>query len=482
MISKFVQEQRRYTREEITSLLECSSTAVVRIIKKLKEYGILKAVRSTTEQLEMSDLADSDIDISDEENTSRHFYVFTFVGLIIVEGRLLKCYPKYIQKNKEPKEEIKQVIKVLQKYNSKDQIIFMYNDKEKNSSFNRLAVLSFLLNDYYENGLYTNMQEIIEVNGMGEIDWNRTINNTYPIIQRNRPYYVELQTRKRVTDDNDFFTRLHQCLLSSCSQELKDADLLDILDLEYIKLSDEDLSDLGDDDYLISKIEKELNIQFNTRKQTVLKMMIAIISNKSNIEDPSSFSLFGTNSFNLVWEKVCSVVLNNLLHTKLGDLKLETPSEDVYSHSTELINIIEKPKWKTGQIEFEAKDTLIPDLITFWKQQHELFFVILDAKYYRIKINESGITGQPGIGDITKQYLYQLAYKRFIDLYKFSGVRNCFLMPSEKDEIDTPSNYAYMNMLTDLGLEQIKYRELPAKLMYSYYLRNMKLDIGDLGL
>lgn len=51
--------------------------------------------------------------------------MFTFVGVITIEGRVLKCYPKYLLDTTAPKTELKQVLKVLEKYNSKEQIIRM---------------------------------------------------------------------------------------------------------------------------------------------------------------------------------------------------------------------------------------------------------------------------------------------------------------------------------------------------------------------
>ena len=134
-------------------------------------------------------------------------------------------------------------------------------------------------------GFYTNTEDIIETNGMGEIHWDRTINETYPIIKNERPYYVELQTKRRVNDEEDFIKRVHESVLTSCSKELKDADLLELLDLEGVFLTDDLLSDMGDDDYIISRLEKEMNVQFNTRKQIVLKTLIAIIKNKSTMDD-----------------------------------------------------------------------------------------------------------------------------------------------------------------------------------------------------
>lgn len=103
-----------------------------------------------------------------------YLYVFTFVGVITIEGRVLKCYPKYLLDTTAPKTELKQVLKVLEKYNSKEQIIRMYNDTSDSSAFNMLAVMLFLLQDYFEYGAYTNTQDIIESNGAGDILWDKT--------------------------------------------------------------------------------------------------------------------------------------------------------------------------------------------------------------------------------------------------------------------------------------------------------------------
>lgn len=492
MISEFVREQQRYTRDELKIKFQCADNDIIRIIKRLKEYGVLKKVKKTKEQLDMSDLIETDIEVSDEDEIpSNYLYVFTFVGIIIVEGRVLKCYPKYIFSNDEPTEELKQIIKVLQKYNSKEQIIHMYNDGGQTSSFNRLAVMIFLLNDYFENGIYTNTRDIIETNGMGEIIWDRTINNTFAIIKNDRPYYVELQTKKRVLDDTDFFERLHECLLSACSKELADAKLLELLDIMGVELSDKTLDDLGEEDYLIYRIEKELHIQFNTRKQEVLKAMAALITNRASVDDIDSFSMFGTNGFNMVWEKVCAEVMDNQLHTKLIDLKLpgelSIPNSSPCKPTDELIDIIERPKWmgkKEDETSFEkvANDTLIPDLISIHNYGDEYSFIIFDAKYYTLQLEEfKPLKGQPGVNDVTKQYLYQLAYKDFVKANGLKTVKNCFLMPTEEDKV-VSKGAVRMDMLGALQLERIQVRQLPAKHIFKYYLELQKMKIEDINL
>ena len=78
---------------------------------------------------------------------------------------------------------------------------------------------------------------------------------------------------------------------------------------------------------------------------------------------------------------------------------------------------------------------------------------------------------------MTKQYLYQLAYKKFIKAHNIAVVKNCFLMPTEKNEI-IDKGTAKMEMLEALGLENIQIRLMPATMMYEYYLTQRKIDVA----
>lgn len=488
MVSVFLREQKRYTQGQLVRDFKCSEEKTVRILKRLKEYGVLKAVKATDEQKDLTDLAEEDIEIADvETGENEHLYVFTFVGVLTIDGRVLKCYPKYLLEEVNAKVELKKVLSVLEKYNSKEQIIRMYNETNDGSTFNLLALILFLIKDYYEHGAYTNTQVIIESNGSGDILWDKTINETFTLISNNRPYYPELLTNKRVNDDFDYFKRLYDCVITKCSKELEDADLLDLFDLLGVDLSDEEIDDFGEKEYILERILKELNVQFNTRKQLILKTIYTYISHGGTLDDMDCFSMFGTNSFNLVWEKVCAEVMNNQLNKPLGTLSLPVSLNAAYNKNDLLISLIEKPTWygknaNGNFVDKKSKDTLIPDLISIHKSNNNYSFIIFDAKYYNIQIEvEKPLRGQPGIESITKQYLYQLAYKKFVEDHKITDIKNCFLMPVYGDAIIN-KGYVQMNMLSDLGLENIQVIMLPTQLMYEHYLKNNKLDINLLNL
>ena len=264
---------------------------------------------------------------------------------------------------------------------------------------------------------------------------------------------------------------------------------MDLFDILGVDISDEHIEDFGDKEYVLDRIVKELNVQFNTRKQLLLKTLYAYIANSSALDDLDCFSMFGTNSFNMVWEKVCAEVMDNQLHKPIGGLQLPVPLSEQYRdmRHKKLIDLIDKPQWAgtapCGETFVkQAEDTLIPDLISIVNVDGDYRFIIFDAKYYNIQLEHNRkLRGQPGIESITKQYLYQLAYQPFLEAHQISTVRNCFLMPTASDEI-IAKGVVSLGMLSKVGLQDIQVRLLPAQMMYSCYITNTKMDINQLGL
>lgn len=486
IVSSYVREQERYTKNDLKDIFSFADNEVEKFIKNLKAFGVLKSVKNSNDQMEMSELTDEDIEITDDTAESGDcLYVFTYVGIITCGSRIIKVYPKYLLTEQDHLESMKQVLKVLERYSrSEEQIINVFNGDGENRSFNMLAVILYLLNDYYEYGIYTNSEDIIEVNGDGDILWGKTIDESFALLQNNKPYYMELYTGRTVDDDMDYFKRLHECILTDCSEQLHTAQLDSLFDIDQIILSEEKLNDFGDTDYILERLQKELNIQFNTRRQILLKTLYAYVAqNKRLLENNDGISMFGTTAYHAVWENVCAEVFDNKLKTSLGKLNMSVPLSKEYTPSDMLIEIIEKPVWKGPDTEEKkASETLIPDLISIPKIGNEDYFLIFDAKYYNLRL-EKGKTlgGNPGVGDVTKQYLYQLAYKKFIKAHNIAVVKNCFLMPTEKNEI-IDKGTAKMEMLEALGLENIQIRLMPAAMMYEYYLTQRKIDVALLNL
>ena len=85
MTSVFLREQQRYTQEDLVKKLYCSEEKTVRILRRLKEYGVLKAVKANDKQKDLTDLVDEDIEIADVEvGENEYLYVFTLLLLRVV--------------------------------------------------------------------------------------------------------------------------------------------------------------------------------------------------------------------------------------------------------------------------------------------------------------------------------------------------------------------------------------------------------------
>lgn len=485
IISCFVREQQRYTKNQLRTMFSYDDEGIEKFIKSLKSYGILKTVANTAEQKELTDLVDEDVQVIDETaGNDDCYYVFTYVGVITIGNRVIKVYPKYILSENEPLTRMKQIVKVLERYShSEEQIVNLFNGDGDNRSFNILAVILYLLNDYYEYGVYNNSEDILEVNGEGDILWNRTIDDGFAIIEDGRPYYTELITHRSVEDEMDYFKRLHECILTECSKQLHDAGLEELFEMETVSLSDESLEDFGDKEYILERIMKELNVQFNTHRQILLKTLYTYISqDRKMLEENQGISMFGTTAFHAVWEKACAAVFGNKLGTPIGQLQMKEPLAEGYNKKTKLIDLVEKPKWCGDGFVHEPKDTLIPDLITINEYDGQDCFIIFDAKYYILQL-ERGRTlrGNPGVGDVVKQYMYQLAYRKFLEDHHIAVVKNCFLMPTEAKEIINKGK-AKLDMLSNLGLEDIQIRLIPADMLFNCYLSRKKIAIEKLKL
>lgn len=63
----------------------------------------------------------------------------------------------------------------------------------------------------------------------------------------------------------------------------------------------------------------------------------------------------------------------------------------------------------------------------------------------------------------------------------FARPEHCFLMPTSSAEI-VEKGTASLSMLSELGLQDIQVRLLPAEMMYRHYIDNTKLDLQLLNL
>lgn len=96
------------------------------------------------------------------------------------------------------------ILQVIEKYNYKEQQQVSDNS-EKTEFINMLSIAIQLLKDYIQNGLYESEQNIIEVNGEGQILWNQTISMSDAYIVEDIPIYFDWFTLNQENNINNFF-------------------------------------------------------------------------------------------------------------------------------------------------------------------------------------------------------------------------------------------------------------------------------------
>ncbi|MCR5762919.1 MAG: LlaJI family restriction endonuclease [Treponema sp.] len=500
MTTAYFREGQHYSLKNLSDKLSLDLEKTKNHIVTLKKYSILKTVRNV--KPDFSDLSDQDVIIGEiPEDSSDFTYQFTYVGIILLDDVLLLCYPKYIDLDESKKDQIfykfKTIIKVLQKYNQKEQLVQLYNGEEESKQFNRLAISLHILMDYFENGLYSNQKEIIELNGEGEILWDKTINETFAYIKNSTPYYLNAYTQDNTENDFDYIRRLHAAIVSQASRDLDKEKLLELFSLSPAELTEESLDDFGDVDFIKYRLEQEIKSQFVTRKQSLLKTLYAYISEAKSNKYDSSFSLYGTNSFNLVWESACATLFDDAIKThkrvsqfeKEGLIKLDD-SNDIYKNY-EISDFIEKPEWIIDGKKLSYKGDLIPDIVSLQRTNDgNAALYILDGKYYILQIEGDYLTGNPGIQDVIKQYIYNASLRNFINAFKIAEVANAFLIPSliKKDEegkciTNESKDIENIGQVPYWTVQKSSFKELPdvqvvrikPEYVWDLYLKNQKL-------
>jgi hypothetical protein len=405
---------------------------------------------------------------------NKSVFSFHFVGIIVVGENMLICFPKYIRKKAKPYYEMWQILKAFEQPQIKN-LLISSDDQKMDISFTKLELIKNLLENYREHGLYHHLMDSSEKNGLGEIDWEKTIAHTQPLLEGDCCYYPHVITRrKKITAD--YFSKLHTCILTHASQVMKELDIFELFELPEVQGYEGALSDFGERDYILIQIEKEMDRQFSMQKLNVLQLMYAYVLNYYEHE---GLTIYGTSHFELVWETVLSDILNNQLECSLINLDLGEELSKKYDPQALLIDVIEKPLWTYTHK--RALDTFIPDIITLKSYDENYYFMIFDAKYYVPQlVRGTSLSNQPGIEAIAKQYCYELAYADFIHDHHLSAI-NCFLFPTEENEVIEQGEVSMM-MFEKRGLRPIRIRYLPAEWAFRLFIEGKDFDLGALHL
>ena len=156
MRSVYIREQKKYRKEELEQLLDMKEEELDLFLKKLKRLGMVKNDSADREQPELQELTREFRETEEDGGV----WVFSCVGIMTDGSRVLKCCPKYLS-GEAPLEELKEILQVLRKYESREQKLGS-GETEENGGTNRLALMLLILDDYLEYVPYTNYRTSVE--------------------------------------------------------------------------------------------------------------------------------------------------------------------------------------------------------------------------------------------------------------------------------------------------------------------------------
>ncbi len=189
--SAFFRETKTFYKiEDLRKLLKSSDSKEItlehatEIYQKLLNENVIKSC--TIKQFDLNELNEEDVAKKEEAdptiiNSNDKGFFFRFVGVVYIDDCILKIYPKYINLNGEKtpsaddydkatdkekdsvQKHFSQTLKVIRKISKDSQNVSLNNQNK--DKYNHIAMQIFLLEDYCRNGVYDNIETVIETNG-----------------------------------------------------------------------------------------------------------------------------------------------------------------------------------------------------------------------------------------------------------------------------------------------------------------------------
>ena len=263
--------------------------------------------------------------------------------------------------------------------------------------------LIWIISDYFNNGLYQEIDKKYSQKGHGKINWKKTLNSEHYFeddsITFINPYYESsVQRSTLITELNNYCLHISFKYIGF---------LFGKVFLPECNLNEESIKD--NIQYYMDIINKELSKSFNDRKKTLLTNMKRILMMNSD----DSFEVqptYGTRKYEYAWEKM----VNDTLGSKI-----------------DISKFFPNAYWNIqGKVE-EDKSKLRPDSILL--NSNKVY--ILDAKYYKYGIT-GNISDLPHTDSIQKQITYGDHISNNPQTYRVekNNIYNAFILPFNKDE------------------------------------------------
>lgn len=306
---------------------------------------------------------------------------------------------------------------------------YLANDVEQADSYlpsdshvkNReLSTWLWILEDFNQNGLYELKRRMQRKNGNGIIDWDRTIQLVDPLFTKRSgypsPIYDQWWDVKRRVDEEALVRRIHAAVVAKIWSELNEIGICELLRFPEPDVIAEDLSVVGDKDYLVAIVRSQMSQEFMARNQRLLKAIEHYLIGEQSLTDGKPYYV-GTTAFEFIWESALQRILGH------QDFSIDKPQWQMSDGKDSVAGEDEDALSEDGV----QGAPLRPDVIIRTDTELHIF----DAKYYVPSWplgDRKRITGQPGVNDIVKQYMYQVALEKYRKKRVFGF--NAFLMPA----------------------------------------------------
>lgn len=343
----------------------------------------------------------------------------------------------------------------------------LYNSKtdfgEDTGDNNEIPFNSFIwmISDYFNNGLYQEIDKRYAQKAHGKINWKRTLNSEHyftnnSVIFINPFYETNVQKSSIITELNNYC--LHKSveyigflfgniILPECN--LKESFVKDNLR------------------YYIDILNKELSKSFNDRKKLLITHIKRIL--EMNFDDSfENQATYGTRRYEYAWEKM----VNSTLGSKI-----------------DISKFFPNAYWNIKGKKQEDRSKLRPDSIYIDRKYNKLY--ILDAKYYKYGIT-GNISDLPHTDSIQKQITYGDHISNHYEIYGFekNNIYNAFIIPFNRhsEPFLSEDNMKYMGYANSAWRDKTQFRNyerislllIDMKYMIDCFYEKEKVDLENL--
>lgn len=371
-------------------------------------------------------------------------YRLVFVGEIALTQNYIVSVPKCCE-YPPSKSTISYIQKVLKKYfesiKKQDSVqreniesLFFYNDSKSKEVEVYLTLKSYFLN----KGIYKRKIQKWTNDLSKSIDWKKTLQSSQTYISDDSVLYSNPYT-KNFIDKENFVSELFKAILKELSYKYEQSEVKQEI-LQHCS-SNFILNDIKDNAIKYCQVIRiELAHTFNSDDLLILSTLIEYLEDRLGHMGDGVVRLFGTSSFHVIWEHICSTVFDN--------------------DFDELSPLLNQPLWNIDNAYIE-KGKFIPDVMI--KKEGKNY--IIDAKYY-FPLPEKVC----GVSDLAKQFIYA-------QISGEENISNILVFPSSCFE--GVSNKGYVSIYDSNKSELPAFKSQRIQVLEISFLSAVKAYIGE---